>query len=217
MTRTAVSRRRVFLFAVYGLLLSGGLLLGGRPPEFAYFYVHPGNEASVHRMIMTVTAVYILVSALPFVPGAEIGLSLMLMLGPKIAGLVYLSTVLALTLAYLVGRAIPAASCAAAFNFFGFRKARELVLQMAALNAGERLQLLLAHAPPRIVAILLRHRYLALAAAFNLPGNTLVGGGGGIALAAGMSGLYPLPHFLLTTALAVAPVPLTIGLTGVLR
>lgn len=213
----AAFRRRVLLFAVYGVLLAGGLLMGRRPPDLASFYVHPGNEASVHRMIMTVAGAYILVAALPFVPGAEIGLSLMLVLGPKIAGLVYLSTVLALTLAYLVGRAIPAAACAAAFDFFCFRKARDLVLQMGALKPNERLELLLAHAPPRIVARLLRHRYLALAAAFNLPGNTLVGGGGGIALAAGLSGLYPLPLFLLTTALAVAPVPLAIALTALLR
>lgn len=64
---------------------------------------------------------------------------------------------------------------------------------------------------------LLRHRYLALAVALNLPGNTLLGGGGGIALMAGLSGLYPMPAYLTTVAIAVAPVPLLVGLSPLLR
>jgi hypothetical protein len=44
----------------------------------------------------------------------------------------------------------------------------------------------------------------------NLPGNMLVGGGGGIALVAGMTRLFSWPAFLLTVAVAVAPVPLLI-------
>jgi hypothetical protein len=54
-----------------------------------------------------------------------------------------------------------------------------------------------------------------LALAFNLPGNTLLGGGGGIALAAGMSGLYRPVAYLATVVLAVAPVPLLFLITGV--
>lgn len=38
--------------------------------------------------------------------------------------------------------------------------------------------------------------------------NILIGGGGGIALMAGMSRLFPLPVYLLTVICAVAPVPL---------
>jgi hypothetical protein len=40
-----------------------------------------------------------------------------------------------------------------------------------------------------------------------------VGGGGGIALSAGMSGLYPLPAYFTTVAIAVAPVPLVFALS----
>jgi len=59
----------------------------------------------------------------------------------------------------------------------------------------------------------LRHRYLALAVLFNLPGNMLIGGGGGIALIAGMSGLYRSTNYFITVTLAVAPVPLIISFT----
>ncbi|NNL35816.1 MAG: hypothetical protein HKP35_08360 [Silicimonas sp.] len=54
----------------------------------------------------------------------------------------------------------------------------------------------------------MRNRYLALAIAINVPGNSLVGGGGGLAFVAGASGLFSFPAFLLTIMLAVAPVPL---------
>jgi hypothetical protein len=94
----------------------------------------------------------------------------------------------------------------------GLERAQELVLRMAPLGPEARQALLLERARARLLPGLVRHRHLALALAFNLPGNALIGGGGGIALAAGMSGLYPWLHYLLTVALAVAPVPLFLWL-----
>jgi len=47
-----------------------------------------------------------------------------------------------------------------------------------------------------------------VAAAFNIPGNALIGGGGGIALVAGMSGLFRLPTYILMVAIAISPIPL---------
>lgn len=210
------SRRLLLLIPLYGTLIVGGLLAGRQLMELMYFLVQPGNEAYLHRTVLAAAVVYMLAATLPFVPAAEIGWGLMLMLGPEIAILIYVSTVLALTLAYVIGRAIPVAACAAAFEFLGFRKARGLVLKMATLDTNARLRLLLSRAPARFVPRLLRHRYLALVVAFNLPGNTLVGGGGGIALSAGMSGLYPMPAYLVTVAIAVAPIPLLIALSKLL-
>jgi len=48
----------------------------------------------------------------------------------------------------------------------------------------------------------------------NLPGNILIGGGGGISLIAGASRLFSLPGFLTTIALAVSPLPLAILFFG---
>jgi hypothetical protein len=76
------------------------------------------------------------------------------------------------------------------------------------------LDYLLQIAPTRVVPFLLRHRYLALALAFNLPGNALIGGGGGIALLAGLSRQFRYPHYLLMLCLAIAPVPVLLLLTG---
>ena len=70
------------------------------------------------------------------------------------------------------------------------------------------------NSPSRGVPALVRHRHLALAGALNLPGNFLIGGGGGIALIAGVSKLYSVTGFVLTSAIAVAPVPLAVYLLG---
>ena len=58
--------------------------------------------------------------------------------------------------------------------------------------------------------MVLRHRHLMLALLVNLPGNAVIGGGGGILMLSGLSGLFTLPRLLLTLALAVAPVPLVV-------
>ena len=61
---------------------------------------------------------------------------------------------------------------------------------------------------PKVLKILLLYRYLALALAINMPGNIVLGGGGGIAMMAGLSRMFdPLP-FLLTVLIAVLPIPL---------
>ena len=82
--------------------------------------------------------------------------------------------------------------------------------RLAPLGAEDRLRMLVETAPARVVPFLLRHRYLAVAVAFNVPGNALVGGGGGIALAAGLSGLFQAPRFVAMVCLAISPIPLLI-------
>lgn len=62
--------------------------------------------------------------------------------------------------------------------------------------------------------ILLRHRFLALAVALDLPGNAVIGGVGGICMVAGFSRLFALPSYALTLAISVSPVLLAILITG---
>lgn len=171
------------------------------------------TEPTVHRLIMTASAIYIGLMAVPFMPGAEVGISMILVFGYKICLLVYVSTVVALIPPYLVGRLVPARYCVRVFSFLGLIRLRRLVEEIAPLSSEERLVFLLNRTPGRVGPFLLRHRFLALGILFNVPGNTLIGGGGGIAMMAGFTGLYPLPAYLLTIALAVAPVPLVITLT----
>lgn len=176
----------------------------------------PGGETPLRLLLVVALTAYVLMMALPFVPAAEIGMGLMLMFGPQVAILVYASTVFALLLAYLAGRSIQPDICAAAFAALGFRGAHRLVLDLAELDPDARLAFLLSRAPGRIAPLLLRRRHVALGLAFNCPGNTLLGGGGGIALAAGMSALYSLPAYLTTVAVSVAPIPVFIACSKLL-
>jgi hypothetical protein len=175
--------------------------------------LHVRSEPTFHRLLMTASGFYMALMAIPFMPGAEVGLSMILMFGAKICLLVYLSTVLALFPPYVAGRLIPAKYCARAFAFVGLTRAKQLIEHIAPLSADERLAFLIGKAPTRAGPFLVRHRYLALAVLINLPGNIVIGGGGGIAMLAGMTGVYSLPGYLLTVAVAVAPIPLIISLT----
>lgn len=208
----SAATRRWLLLALYGALIVLGGELGRQLLEMAWPYLHPAHGASLRWMIAAAIAVYAVVMAVPFVPAAEIGLGLLLLFGPQVALLVYLSTVLALTLAYLIGRAVPPDLCARALVFFGLRRASDLAQRLAALDTNARLELLLARAPARFIPALLRHRYLALAVVLNLPGNTLLGGGAGIALCAGICGLYPSHGFVVAVSIAVAPMPIAFAL-----
>lgn len=174
----------------------------------------PAKQAIIHQMVLTAVGLYILLLALPFVPGVEIGLGLMVMLGPEICFLVYLSTVIALLFSFGTGRLVPTRTIVAAFEWVGLTRARDLVTRIAPLPADDRLALLLSHVPVRFLSFFLRHRYLALALILNLPGNAFIGGGGGIALAAGISRLFGPTAFLATVVLAVAPFPLIYFMLG---
>ena len=176
--------------------------------------IMPSNEQQVHRAIMLGSVAYIGLLALPFVPGAEIGLAMLTAFGAEIAPLIYCATVLAMLLAYLVGRLLPITALVRVFSFLRMRKAADLVQRAAPLPRDARLQLLLEGAPPRIIALALRHRYVALALAVNTPGNAVIGGGGGIMMLAGLSGLFaPLPTAL-AIMIAVSPVPIAVMLIG---
>ncbi|MDH3716210.1 MAG: hypothetical protein OET44_20460 [Gammaproteobacteria bacterium] len=206
---------RPYLRVALKLVLLGALLIGATYAGnwiMGQFNPHltPSTEPAFHRMIMITMVIYVLMMALPFVPGAEIGLGLMVMFGPKIAPLVYAGTVLALSLAFLLGRLVPQQTIVEIFETLHLKRASRLVRRLEPLDSQERLEYLLQNASARIVPFLLRHRFLALAVALNLPGNALIGGGGGICLVAGYSRLFPLRMYLLTVSIAVSPIPLAV-------
>ena len=99
-------------------------------------------------------------------------------------------------------------------DWLHLHRAAALVRELEPLDPPSRLRLLDDKAPARIAPFLLRHRYLAIAALLNLPGNTVIGGGGGIGLVVGMSRLIPFPGYFALVACAVAPVPFLFWLHG---
>lgn len=176
--------------------------------------IRPDNEQQVHRAIMAGAAAYIVLLAIPFVPGAEIGVTLLAGFGAQIAPLIYVCTVAAMMLAYTIGRFLPITVLGRVFRTLRLRRAADLVARMAPLSKEERLSMLLQGQSKRVLRMALRHRFIALALAINTPGNSIIGGGGGIMMMAGLSGLFaPIPTFL-TVILAVSPVPLAVIFLG---
>ena len=115
---------------------------------------------------------------------------------------------MSLSLSFAIGRLIPLKAFARLVGWLRLSKSKELILQLEPLNSEQKLDFLLKTAPSKIIPFLVKHRYLMIAIALNLPGNALIGGGGGIGLISGMSRLYPFPKYILLVSLAIMPLPL---------
>ena len=165
-------------------------------------------------MIMISVSIYVLLMMTPFVPGVEIGLGLMAAFGAPIVPLVWGATVLALSLSFLLGRLLPEHSVIQLLRLLGFRKLGTMLEGVQNIPTDERLQLMMTGVSQRWVAFLIRRRLLLMIIAVNLPGNAVVGGGGGIALMAGFSRLFGFPSFLLAMTVGTSPVPIAFLLSG---
>ncbi|MBW6507235.1 MAG: hypothetical protein K0B00_10860 [Rhodobacteraceae bacterium] len=161
-------------------------------------------------VLVLLLAVYALLIATPFVPGVEVGLSLLAIEGAWIAPFVYLGTNAGLMLAYMVGARLPYAPLERLLADLRLRRAGALLAQLAPLGREARLGLLRERLPRWCAPLVSRFRYLVIALAVNLPGNSIIGGGGGILFVAGLSHLFRAWAVAGTIALAVAPVPLLI-------
>ena len=179
-----------------------------------YYRLMPGHENVARTTIAFLAALYSVLLAIPFVPGAEIGLAMIAMVGPHIVFLVYFCTIIGLSLSFFAGRLIPSNGLIRFADDFKLHRTSELLKAIEPLDQNQRLSLLANKGPSRFVPFLLRHRHLALAVALNIPGNILLGGGGGIALFAGVSRIFSVPGYLLTIALSVAPVPIAVLVLG---
>lgn len=158
---------------------------------------------------------YAFLIALPFVPGIEIGVSLMMLRGADMALIVYGATIFGLSLAYLAGRFIPICWLSRAFADLRLRRAHALTTRLEGMPPIRRLALLRRSLPNVLADWAITYRYVALGLVLNLPGNAVIGGGGGICLIAGLSGLFAPRWMVLTLLICVAPVPAAVWIFGV--
>ena len=200
---------------IYGSLLAVGHWGSGWLIDF--FGVDFGTAVQSHEFHVMIVGVvlFAVLMAIPFVPGIEISLALLAVFGSKVAMAIYAATLAALALSYLIGRMLPLRLIATLFGSLSLQRAKTLVQSLQPLNAEQRFEVLIKHAPKRVIPVLLKHRYIAIIIALNVPGNAVIGGGGGIALLAGMSGLFKFPRFLASVSLAALPVPLVVILGSV--
>ena len=95
-----------------GVLLLLGILLFlnygvARLSDLLAFQMWPSDVNIAVFIVFGSAILYVVLMALPFMPGIEVGLMLMAMLGVGGIVLVYLCTVLALSLSFLAGRLLP--------------------------------------------------------------------------------------------------------------
>lgn len=190
-----------FIFAIALLLGASGSWLAAQ----VNMQIFPHREA----MILLAVVAYTLLMAIPFTPAIEVGIGLMLLMGSTGAVLAYICTLIALSISFFIGRVVPPRMICRLFRWLHLIKASELIAELEPLRHQERLELLHAKVPSKLTPFLLRHRYLAIAVALNLPGNALIGGGGGIGLITGMSMLVRYRTYIAVLALAIVPLPLT--------
>jgi hypothetical protein len=149
--------------------------------------------------------------AIPFVPGIEVGLLIIALYGPWGAVAVFAATNLGLQVGFLAGclcRALPVLPA---------KLTRMLVDQSAPADApvAETSENGLMNRLGRLWPRISGYRYLLLGLLLNLPGNAVVGGGGGIAFLSGFSRRFSWLWYTLTILIATCPVPILAAL-GVL-
>jgi len=200
------------LGAVVVLVYVARLLIGwahGMEPA-----IDGGGVGLSGLMVALVLVAYAVMIALPYVPGIEVGVALMMMEGAWVAPAVWGATVAGLLLAYGCGMILPDRTLLRLLGDLRLRRAANRFAAIAPLTRDQRLALLRQGLPVWLAPLAGGGRYLALAVLINLPGNIALGGGGGLFLFAGFSRLFaPLP-VLLTALIAVAPVPLAVWILG---
>ncbi|SEM46028.1 hypothetical protein SAMN04488003_101193 [Loktanella fryxellensis] len=213
------SRIRVWAMLALRLLILAALVAGGLA-LVGWMQGHVADlEAAAQRRTLTSLVIvamvaYALIIAIPFIPGIEIAVALMVMAGPVVAPFVWIATVLGLMLAYLAGRWIALGWLAGLLTDLRLHRAAGLVCGIAQEAPEARLAALARRLPRGLAPLATRYRYGLIALLLNVPGNIALGGGGGILLGAGVSRLFTPGRTLLTIALATAPVPLAVWLWG---
>ena len=123
----------------------------------------------------------------------------------------YCGTIIGLNIAFSVGRFLPMSFLNKGLRKFNLQhdsKNFDSSLERLAMGKGSL---------PLLGRVLLRNGYLALALSLNFPGNSFVGGGGGLSMLAGISRrLVYWPYFLVVSIIAPLPIPLLI-LLGILN
>lgn len=200
--------------AVVAVLIWGVLRLFGWVSAVTSRMPDGQGDMIMLGVLVGLLVAYAILMATPYIPGIEIGVSLLVMKGAAVAPFVYSATVIGLTAAFLAGRFLSYDWLQKVFADFHLARACDLLETLKPLTREERLDRLRARLPGWARGLAGPGRYLALALLLNLPGNGLIGGGGGICLIAGLSRLFGTRGTILAIALGVAPVPLMVWFFG---
>lgn len=199
-------KRRIWLIAsiIFGLILIRHLYLyhtGDIKELMLWLKENLGWKAALIAGI-----VYVLLLSVPFFPGIELAWLVILLFGKDAVIMIYLLTLLGLGLSFGIGRWFEKSWLTAGLDL---KKLKEnLINRTESIKKKFKENLpatLVSHQP---TSFQVNPRYVLLAILINLPGNTIIGGGGGIALLCGMNRSFSWKGFMSTIAIASSPVPL---------
>lgn len=197
-TFTLLFRFLLILFIFW--IVSRGLDSFASPVDLLRDYIH--FNGTTWYVMLGICLIYMIVLAIPFVPGSELGILIMVFFGKPGIVSAYLFTLFGLSIGFAFGRKLP----------------RSIVLLV--YKGNPKIESLFSKTPSRwknsnVVRFINKvrpstQRMLAVGIALNLPFNAAIGGGGGIVLLAGLDRRFPFRQFLATICIATAPLPLLV-------
>jgi len=120
--------------------------------------------------------------------------------------MIYLLTLVGLGLSFGIGRWFEKSWLTAGLDLLKLKENLNKRTESIMSRFREKLPVMVINR--QLTAILKSPHYFILAILINLPGNTVIGGGGGIALLCGMNRSFSWKGFMLTIAIASSPIPL---------
>ena len=175
----------------------------------------PAQSQAMIGLLVIALIGYAILIAIPFMPGVEVGIVLLLMQGSSIAPFVYLATLAGLVIAFSVGQFVSLDWLHSVFRDFRMIRACRMLDRIKNRSQDERLDHLNGLLPRWVSWFAVDYRYVSVAILINIPGSIAIGGGGGIMLLAGLSRLFQTTKMIAMLAIATLPIPLLVWIMGV--
>lgn len=206
-------RTAIKLLVIVALVYAAKLGVDYLMAKIALFETDAAARAMT-GLFVTVLIGYVILLAIPFVPGVEIGIAILMVQGANAAPMVYGATVAGLLLAFCIGQFAPMPRLIRLCQDLRLNRIGHMLERIEMTPRNDRLDAMQNRLPRWLAPILCNYRYVTLGIAINLPGNIALGGGGGIMITAGLSRLFQTSFVLLTIIIATLPVPLSVWLMG---
>ncbi len=212
-TKTSFGRIAIHLLCILGAVIIAKLGFDWLSSLINKLEADQAQQAMT-GLIVVILIGYAVLIAIPFVPGVEIGATILMVQGAQAAPLVYLATMLGMSIAFLSGQFLSLDWMTAQCDTLRMVRLCKLIHRIKDTPMNDRLNALRARLPRWLAPLVVNYRYVMVAIAINTPGSVAIGGGGGIMLAAGLSRLFTTGWMMATIALATLPIPLAVWIMG---
>ena len=184
-----ITKNRDVLLVLLALPLCLIIILAINTNTLGTLLIWSQQAQSNTSTLLASSLIYTLILAIPYMPSVTLGLLMMALFGTEGILAAWICTCVGLNLSFMFGRWIPY-----------LRIQRQVDTQKRLTQWICPIQNLIEERPRWM-------KYGAIALLLNLPGNSVLGGGGGIALFCGTLHNVTWPRFALTVTIATALIP----------